>query len=136
MDILDQFAEPVAVTSAFTMMAVIVHNVGRCIRAFVQGINEADDPRHARLPSTDAEFQQARCRRRGDEHSVKTSLIWMIAYFASVPIFFVCLTSGGWVRVDHTPEMLVSLILPLLLLRLFAYFLRLGRFFQHRPRRR
>lgn len=126
MDILDRIAQPLGVIAAFAMMALIVHRVGQCIRAFVQGINEADDPRYARPPSTDAGVHPMRKRRSVDRRSLKTTLKWVIAYFASVPIMFVCLTTGGWMRLDYTPELFVSLIVPLLVLRLLASILRLG----------
>ncbi len=49
-DALDRIAEPAYVFGLFVMLAIIVGTTARCIRAFVQGVNEADDPRHAKRP--------------------------------------------------------------------------------------
>lgn len=120
MDVLDRIAEPLAVIGAFALLALNVRTGARCIRAFVQGINEADDPRHSRRAPTFPDMQSARCNSQIDGRSLRTTLIWIMAYLASVVLLFVSMTSGGWVRLSYAPELLFSLIVPLLVLRLFA----------------
>jgi hypothetical protein len=118
MDILDTLAEPLGVIGAFAMLALIVHHIGRCIRAFIQGINDADDPR-----------QQTSPHRHADRRRLKTVSKWALAYIISVVVLFISLislASGGWPRVSYVPEFLFSLLVPLLTLRLLAYALRLG----------
>ncbi|MBI3866866.1 MAG: hypothetical protein HY290_33720 [Planctomycetia bacterium] len=136
MDVLDRIAEPLAVIGAFAMLAVIVRTAAQCIRAFVQGINEADDPRYAKLPPTSPDLPAPRIRFATNARSIRTATIWIVVYVASVVLLFVSLTSGGWVRLSYEPELIFSLVVPLLVLRIFAYFLRLGAFIRQRLRRR
>jgi hypothetical protein len=53
MDALDRIAEPAYLVSLFAMLTIIVGTAARCLRAFLQGINDAEDPRHARRPRYD-----------------------------------------------------------------------------------
>jgi len=133
MDVLDRIAEPLAIVGLFGMLAIIVGTTARCMRAFIQGINDADDPRHARLPRDTPHCRPPESDRGTAVRSLKTKLYWGLAYLASAGVLFVCLTSGGWPRMSYEPELLFSLVIPLLMLRLFAYFLRFGRFFRNRP---
>ena len=51
MDALGRIAETAYLAGLFIMLTIIVGTVARCMRAFIQGINDAEDPRTAR-PST------------------------------------------------------------------------------------
>ena len=132
MDVLDRIVEPLAIVGLFGMLAIIVGTAARCMRASIQGINDADDPRQAKLPRDAPTLQSPKYDRRMAVRSLKATLYWALTYFASAAILFVCLASGGWPRVSYGPELLFSLVVPLFMLRFFAYFLRLGRFFQPR----
>ncbi len=132
MDVLDRIAEPLYVVGLFGMLAIIVGTVARCMRAFIQGINEGDDPRHAKPPH-EAAGRSRKYDREMAVRSLKIKLYWMLAYLSTAVILFVVLTSGGWPRMSYTPDLLMSLVVPLLVLQSFAYFLRLARWLKNRP---
>jgi hypothetical protein len=128
MDFLDRISGPLTVILCFALLAVIVRYAALSIRAFIQGINEADDPRPAKHDATHAATPIARPSFRIDKRWIKSAVIWTTAYVTCVVTLFIYLTSGGWMRLSVEPELFVSIIAPLLVLRLSAYFLRLGKF--------